>query len=103
MALLSSCPRRRLFLLPLAGGVACVALGLLLGFERSLPFGFLLLCSCLRCGGLRCGFGVARLPFGLGRIACLLGLGAGSRLRLTFRDPLLDLGIVRARLGTKLI
>src|SRR6184192_1236967 len=90
-----------LFLLALAGGIACVALGLLLGFKFGLLYRFVLLCPCLRCGRLRCGFGLARLPLGLGCLARLLRLGAGSRLRLAVGHPLLDLGIVRSRLGAE--
>src|ERR1700704_638077 len=86
--------RAGLFLLALAGGVARVALGLLLDFERGQLYGFLLLCPRLRGGGLRCGFGLVRLPLGFGRLACLLRLGAGGRLRLALGHPLLDLWIV---------
>ena len=51
----------------------------------------------------RLGFFLARLRFGLGGFASLLGLGAGGSLRLALCLTLLHFGIVRAGLGLELV
>lgn len=91
-----------LFLL-LARGIARIARGLLLGFQR----GFRRLLFRLQTerfgSDLRGEFGIARLLLKLGRFAQLLGFRTRGGLRLPFRSLLQDSGIVGAGLGLEFL
>src|SRR6516165_10583193 len=94
-----------LFLLAavLAGSVARVALGFLLGLERRLSRDGLLLLA-RDSGGLgRCCFLFAPLLFGLGGLAPLPGPLAIGYDRLALGAPLGDLGIIVPRLGSEFV
>ena len=98
--------RSRYFFLPLpplAGRVARIALGLGFGLEGCLSGGLFFLFAGELGGGRGRSFFLARLRFGLGGFAGLLGLGAGGRLRFALGLTLLHLGIVRAGLGLELV
>jgi hypothetical protein len=91
------------FAAPLAGGVACVALGLLFGLKGGKPCGFFFFFAGELGCRLRRGLGLPRHLLGLGGLARFLGLGARGGLRLALGLTLLDLGIVRSRLGAEFV
>jgi hypothetical protein len=96
---------RSLFLLAavLAGSVARVALGFLLGLERRLSRDGLLLLARDPGGIGRCCCLFAPLLFGLGGLALLSGPLAIGYDRLALGAPFGDLGIIEPRLGSEFV
>src|SRR5205807_6969691 len=87
----------------LAGCIAGIAPGLLLGLHGGRPFGSFFLLTCDPCGFCHSGFFLTAFLLSLESFALLAGLFAAGRSGFPLLTPLHNFGIVVPRLGAEFV